>query len=180
MTDAPRLVILTLAVSCLAIAGCSDNSPTAATPEGDGAAAMSSIESSARAGSAGDEADAVDACALLSAADDVAPLIGVTVEGVPRGQGATTACLWENPETYESVSVDIGAPGTAVNNTLPEIEVPTVPGPDGTRNLAGAIEFAADERYNSVQVASPVNMTNEESTAAALALIAKIRPQLEG
>ncbi|MCP9272083.1 hypothetical protein [Mycolicibacterium arenosum] len=171
---------LFFAALCLALAGCSETEPSSATPENDGAAAMSSIESSARADTAGDDADAVDACALLSSADDVAPLIGITVDGVPSGQGATTACLWENPETYVSVSVDIGAPGTAVNNTLPEIEVPTVPGPDGTRSLAGAVEFAADDRYNSVQVASPIEMTADESTAAAMDLIAKIKPQLEG
>lgn len=176
-TRARFLASLCLAALCLALAGCSEKAPSSATPENDGAA-MSSIESSARADSAGDEADAVDACALLSAADDVAPLIGVTVEGVPTGQGATTACMWENPETYESVSVDIGAPGTAPGDTLPDIEVATTPGPDGTRNLGGAIEFAADERYNSVQVASPVNMTPDESTAAAMDLINKIKRQL--
>ena len=166
-------------LACLVVAGCSQKEPSSATPEGDGAAAMSSIESEARADSAGDAADAVDACALLSSTDDVAPLIGVTVDGVPSGQGATTGCLWENPETYVSVSVSIGAPDTAIDNTLPELQVPTVPGPDGTRNLAGAIEFAADNRYNSVQVASPIEMTSEESTAAAMDLIAKIKPQLE-
>lgn len=173
------LGVATLAV-CLALGGCSSKAPSSATPEGDGAAVMSSVESSARAATAGDEADAVDACALLSATDDVAPLIGATVEGVATGQGATTACLWENPDTYVSVSVDIGAPGTAIGNALPAIEVPTEPGPDGTRLLAGAVEFAADDRYNSVQVASPIEMTSEESTAAAVALIAKIRPQLGG
>lgn len=173
MTRVPT--VLTIAALCLALAGCADEKPSAG-----GAAEMSSIESSAQAESAGDSADAVDACALLSAADDVAPLIGATVEGVPSGQGARTGCLWENPETYESVSVDIGAPDTAIDDTLPEVEVPTTPGPDGTRLLAGAVEFAADGRYNSVQVAAPVNMTSDESTAAAVALIAKIKPQLGG
>lgn len=170
----PRvLAVLCAAVLCSALAGCTEEAPA-----GDGASAMSSIESSARADSAGDAADAIDACALLSAADDIAPLIGATVEGVPSAQGATTGCLWENPESYESVSVDIGAPDTAMDDMLPEIEVPTIPGPDGTRILAGAVEFAADNRYNSVQVASPVNMTSDESTAAAMTLIAKIKPQL--
>ncbi|WP_319455678.1 MULTISPECIES: hypothetical protein [unclassified Mycobacterium] len=159
-----------LAAVWLALAACSSNPPSTATPEGDGAAAASATESSAAP-------DAVDACALLSK-EDVAPLIGVTVDGVPSGQGGRTACFWENPDTYESVTVDIGAPDTATDDTLPAVEVPTTPGPDGTRILAGAVEFAAGNRYNSVQVATPVSMSADESTAAAVDLINQIKPKI--
>ena len=178
----PRNLAMIAAV-CLSLAGCSSGSPSTATPEGDGAAAMSATESSAAADSAGDAADAVDACALLSA-EDVAPLIGVTVDGVPNAQGARTGCVWENPDSYESVTVDIGAPGTAVNDTLPPLgeegfpALESTPGPDGTRTFAGAVEFAAGTRYNSVQVATPVTMSPDESIAAAVDLIAKIKPQI--
>jgi len=177
-----RAFVLIAAV-CLSSVGCSSGSPSAVTPEGDGAAAMSAAESSAAAGSAGAAADAVDACALVST-DEVAELIGVAVDGVPSGQGARTACVWENPDTYESVTVDIGAPDTAIDNTLPPLgepgfpEIESTPGPEGTRVLAGAVEFAAGNRYNSVQVATPVSMSPDESIAAAVELIQTIKPQL--
>jgi hypothetical protein len=158
-----------IAAVCLALAACSSKPPSTATPEGDGSAAASATESAAL--------DAVDACALLSK-EDVAPLIGVTVDGVPSGQGGRTGCFWENPDTYESVTVDIGAPDTAIDNTLPAVEVPTTPSPDGTRTLAGAVEFAAGNRYNSVQVATPVSMSPDESTAAAVELIRQIKPKI--
>ena len=68
------------------------------------------------------------------------------------------ACTWENRDTYESVTVEIGNPGTAVNGTLPPPEpgFPEVgtPGPDGMRFLAsGMVEFPAGGRSNTVQVA---------------------------
>jgi hypothetical protein len=166
-----------IAAVCLALTSCSSKPPSNATPEGDGAPAMSATES-ASGGNSGDTAAAIDACALLSAKDDVAPLIGVTVDGVPSGHGATTSCHWENPQTYESVTVDIGAPDTAIGDKLPPVEVETTPAPDGMRILGGAIEFAAGSRYNSVQVATPVSMSADASTAAAVDLVNKIKPKL--
>jgi hypothetical protein len=169
---APAVLI---AAVCLGIAGC--GSSDSASPAVPGAA-----ESTASAEPAG-VAAAVDACALVSK-EEVATLIGVTVDGVPNGVGGRTGCVWENPDTYESVTVDIGAPDTALDDTLPPLsepgfpEVASTPGPDGTRILAGAVEFAAANRYNSVQVATPVTMTPDESIAAAVDLIQKIKPQL--
>jgi hypothetical protein len=127
----------------------------------------------------------IGACALVSQ-EDVTTLIGVPVDGVASGVGGRTGCVWENPDTYESVTVDIGAPDTALNDTLPPLsergfpEVQSTPGPDGTRILAGAVEFAAANRYNSVRVATPVTMTPDESIAAAVDLIGKIKPHLPG
>jgi hypothetical protein len=167
-----------IAAVCLGMAGCgSSDSASPAVP--------SARESTASAEPAAGEASAVDACALVSK-EEVATLIGVTVDGVPNGVGGRSACVWENPDTYESVTVDIGAPDTALDNTLPPLsepgfpEVESTPGPDGTRILVGAVEFAAANRYNSVQVATPVTMTPDESIAAAVDLIQKIKPQLPG
>lgn len=42
--------------------------------------------------------------------------------------------------------------------------------------MAGAVEFAAGNRYNSVQVATPVTMSPGQSIAAANDLVAKISP----
>jgi hypothetical protein len=171
--------VVLIAAACLGVAGCgsSGSAPTAGT------ANYSSASAAAEAQQAGDTAHAVDACALVSK-EEVATLIGVTVDGVASGHGATTACMWENPDTYESVTIDIGAPGTAVDDTLPALselglpDVESTPGPDGTRILAGAVEFAAGTRYNSVQVATPVTMSSDQSVAAALDLIGKIKPQI--
>ena len=163
---------------CAAVAACGSPDPAPST-----ATDVRAAESSVSAAVAGDSADAVDACALLSK-EEVGTLIGTTVEGVPNGIGARTGCVWENPDSYESVTVDIGAPGTASDNTLPPLGEPglpdmgSTPGPDGTRILVGAVEFAAGNRSNSVQVATPVTMTSDQSIAAAMDLIAKIKPQI--
>lgn len=167
-----------LTVAGLLVAGCGSSAPAPSTDDD-----VRAVESSVSADVGGDSADAVDACALLSA-EEVGALIGVTVDGAPNGVAAHTGCVWENPDTYESVTVDIGAPDTASDNTLPPLgepgfpEVGSTPGPDGTRILAGAVEFAAGNRYNSVQVATPVSMTPDESIAAAVTLIQKIKPQI--
>lgn len=162
----------------LLIAGCGSSAP-APSPAPDVRAAESSVS----AASGGASADAVDACALLSK-EEVGALIGVIVDGAPNGVEAHTGCAWENPDTYESVTVDIGAPDTAMDNTLPPLgepgfpELSSTPGPDGTRIFGGAVEFAAGNRYNSVQVATPVSMSPDESIAAAVTLIQKIKPQI--
>ena len=92
------------------------------------------------------------------------------------------ACTWENRDTYESVTVEIGNPGTAVNGTLPPPEpgFPEVgtPGPDGMRFLAsGMVEFPAGGRSNTVQVAV-LSLLGEAADNAAVDLARKIGPQL--
>jgi hypothetical protein len=90
--------------------------------------------------------------------------------------------LKQNPSSYESISVEIGNPHTAANNTLPSPEpgFPEVgtPGPDGMRFLGnGLVEFAARGRSNTVQVAV-LSMAGDEADAAAVDLARKIGAQL--
>ena len=91
-------------------------------------------------------------------------------------------CTWENRDTYESVTVEIGNPGTAVNGTLPPPEpgFPDVgtPGPDGMRFLAsGMVEFPAGGRSNTVQVAV-LALMGQDADNAAVDLARKIGSQL--
>jgi hypothetical protein len=163
------------AAACLAVGGCGAESGSNTVAASDSPGTSASFESS-------ESAAAIDACALL-AAEDISALLGETVEGRsttsdPRLPG----CIWENPSSYESVSVEIGNSETAVNNTLPPPEpgFPDVgtPGPDGMRFLGnGLVEFAAGGRSNTVQVAV-LGMAGDEANTAAIELARKIGPQL--
>ncbi len=122
----------------------------------------------------------INACAMVSARD-IAGLLGTTVEGKSTGKVSDMGdCIWENAVTEESISVEIGNPGTAPNNTLPPPESgfpdPATPAPDGMRFLGGGgVEFAAGDRINSVQVAV-LNRSANQVNSAALVLARKIAP----
>lgn len=90
-----------------ALAGCGDEK-TPATDQ--------SPQSSAATAAVG-----IDACELISA-DDIAKLLGSPIEGKQLGNDPEMpACTWENRDTYESVTVEIGNPGTAVNGIGPQL-----------------------------------------------------------
>src|ERR1700736_973108 len=136
---------------CCAIAGCgSGNQP--------GSAKVAPTTSNGTSGAAQPgNAAPMDACAMLSA-DDISALLSTPVQGQPTSTNPDSpGCKWENPSTYESVSLEIGNHGTAANNTLPPPEAGVdvgTPGPDGMRFLvSGQVEFAAGNRSNTVQVA---------------------------
>lgn len=100
----------------------------------------------------------IDACALLSP-DDIAPVIGQRVDGRSASTDPSApVCIWENPTTFTSVSLTVGASGTAPGNVLPPAQAGLEgrDGPDGIRfPLAGMAEFAAGDRLSNVQVAVP-------------------------
>jgi hypothetical protein len=160
---------LVVLVTGAALAGCgADKSPsTDATPKSSEAPAAGSP---------------IDACKLLSA-DDITKLLGKPIEGRPIGAGPQApACTWENRDTYESVTVEIGNPGTAANGTLPPPDpgFPEVgtPGPDGMRFVAsGMVEFPAAGRSNTVQVAV-LKLLGQDADNAAVDLARKIGPRL--
>jgi hypothetical protein len=176
--------LLVLAVSCWAIAGCaSDGMPTDTGNLSRAQSAASSIEAGANQSESGDAA-AIDACALIPA-DDITRLLGVPVAGKSTSTDPKfpPGCMWENPDNYESVSLEIGNPGTASGDTLPEPEAGfpdvTTPGPDGMRFLGpGSLEFAAGGRSNTVQVAVLSMLSGEKANDAAVELARKVGPQL--
>jgi hypothetical protein len=157
----------------LAVAGCSSHSSVGSGNTGSGDASPTAPTA--------DSAE-IDACALLSA-QDVSALLGAAIDGRSTSTDPTMpGCLWENPDNYESIAIEVGNPGSAVNNTLPPPEpgFPDVgtPGPDGMRFLVpGQVEFAAGGRNNMVQVAV-LSMSGDEANAAAVDLARKIAPQI--
>jgi hypothetical protein len=124
---------------------------------------------------------AIDACSLISA-EDISALLGTTVQGKPGADPKFPGCTWENKDNYESVTLEIGNPGTAPGNTLaaPDPEFPDVgtPGPDGMRYLGGGqVEFPAGNRSNTVQVAV-VKLFGGQANAAAVDLARKVGPKI--
>lgn len=126
----------------------------------------------------------IDACALISA-DQIVSLMGTPTVGEATGDNPDMpGCIWENVDTFESVSVEIGNPNTAVNGTLPPPDPgfpdATTPGPDGMRFVGnGVVEFAAGRRANTVQVA--VNtLRGKDADDAAVDLARQIGSQLDG
>src|SRR5829696_2117682 len=169
MTASRTTFAFVVLAAALALAGCGDDEP----------AASDQATQSSGPPAAGTP---IDACTLVSAAD-ITKLLGKPIEGKSIGGGPQTpACTWENRDTYESVTVEIGNPGTAVNGTLPPPEpgFPEVgtPGPDGMRFLAsGMVEFPAAGRSNTVQVAV-LALMGADADNAAVDLAHKIGPRL--
>jgi hypothetical protein len=184
----PRLSLLALAMVCGALTACGSNaSSTGAGNASRAQSAASSLESgTGTADDAGESggASALDVCALIDAAD-ITKLLGVAVEGKSTSTDPKfpPGCVWENPANLESVSLEIGNPGTASGNALPAPEEGfpdlTTPGPDGMRFLGpGSVEFAAGGRSNTVQVAVLSMLSGEQANDAAVALARQIGPKL--
>ncbi|MGZ6780353.1 MAG: DUF3558 family protein [Mycobacterium sp.] len=154
--------------ACLVLAGCGDDKP--ATPQ-----PPQSSETPV-------PGSPINACTLVSP-DDIAKLLGKPIEGRPIGAAPDApACTWENRDTYESVTVEIGNPGTAVNGTLPPpgpgLPEMGTPAPDGMRFVAsGMVDFPAAGRLNTVQVAV-LKLLGPDADNAAVDLARKIGPQL--
>lgn len=165
---------------CLALGACgSDSDSSAQSAAQTQASALEQAASGTTAAVSGAQGAEYDACALLSDAD-VFPLIGASVPGKSTSNNPEVpGCVWENPDTYTSVSVDISSPDTAPGDTLPEPDpaLETRPAADGMRYfMTGVVEFAADDRVVTVQVA---NLSSADaSDAAALALAQKVKTEM--
>jgi hypothetical protein len=170
--------LLVFAAVCCAIGGCGSGSDSSNPNAGQTGKPNGPASAPAQSGSAAP----IDACALLSA-QDISTVLGTTVAGQATSTDPEVpGCKWENPSTYESVSLEIGNPGTAQHNTLPPPDPgsPDVgtPGPDGMRYLGGGqVVFAAGNRSNTVQVAV-LRMSSDEANAAAVDLARKVAPQI--
>jgi hypothetical protein len=117
-----------------------------------------------------DEGDAVDACGLLEEAE-IAPYVPAT----GPGSGGDGVCSWENPDTFESVTITVGEPGTAVDDLpepspYPDAEPIDGVGADARYSASnGLVEFVADGRTCDLQVAS-VTLDEAAQRAAAIEL----------
>ncbi|MFE7125458.1 hypothetical protein [Streptomyces sp. NPDC057617] len=154
-----------LLVSTVAACGSEDTDTGAQAPDDRAPSASAVKETDAGAASA----ETVDACTLLKAAE-ITPVIGKNDGGRPDGGVGESVCLWENPDTYHSVTLSIGSPGTAVPGQ-------SSAGSDniefGSGNMA---EFVVGDRACTLQVVTSV--TDESDRPTAEKLIGLVRTRL--
>jgi hypothetical protein len=167
-----RLLIATVALSCAA-AGCqSQSGPTGSSDSGPDKATSSKAVA----------AKPIDACSMVSP-QDVSSILGASVSGTPNGKDPRMGgCTWLNTSNEESITLEIGMPGTALHDTLPPPEAgfpnPGKAGPDGMRLLGGGmVEFAAGNRDNTLQVAM-LKLSADQANSAAIDLARKVAPQV--
>jgi hypothetical protein len=151
-------VFVPVALAAALLAGCSSTVTGSAAPEGGSPSAPGGVveaqEQAEDIIEGGAPQESLDACALLPAAE-VEALVGPGVDAVAGDAVQGSSCTWENEDTYHSVTVEIGQPGTAAGGQLPPWE--PVLGEertvgDGMRVINGGIEFVAGDRDCLVQV----------------------------
>lgn len=125
-------------------------------------------------------APSLDACSMVSP-QDISSLLGASVPGRSTTRNSRrSGCTWENATTEESVTVELGTPGSAPHNALKAAlpGFPDRPAPDGMRYIDfGAVRFAGGNRENTVQVAV-IRLTGDQRDAAAVDLARKMLPKL--
>jgi ABC-type phosphate transport system substrate-binding protein len=162
---------MALAAACAAFAGCSSSTQPSAAPTVSGTAGATQL----------------DACTLISVAD-IQQLLGKTIPGKQNNSSLVSECVWEDKETYNSVTLHIGDSGTAPGNKLADhsdIGMPDSmmgkPGPDGMRLEGnGTVVFPAGNRENYVQVAVLAKVQDGTADATAIDLAKKAAPQIPG
>jgi hypothetical protein len=161
-----RLRWLSAAVAVISTAAACGSTPREQPAAATGAGSSASVAA---------EAKQVDACALLTAAE-IKPVIGAEdaePDARTKGNGGSS-CMWENPDTYHSITVEIGSPGTAVGGTLPAESAygQTEPGPDGIRFASGGIaEFAVGDRACEIQVVTNVAGADRSAAVRLIGLV---------
>ena len=137
-------------------------------------------ETTTAAASSSGGAKKIDACSLLADADAVA-ILGEPVDkkGPASGVGESV-CEWHTA-TENSITISVGSPGTAPNDKLTLDPILGTPEPVPALNgkgfylSGGEVDFAAGNRYNSVQVVTAAN-GGDRTQAADLAV--KIAPKI--
>ena len=122
----------------------------------------------------------IDACGLVS--DDEAKTVlgeAVTNKGPVSGVGESV-CEWDTA-TDHSITVSVGSPNTAAGDKLtldPVLgKADPVPALNGKGfYVAGAVNFAAGDRYNSVQV---VSVAGDADRSKAEQLAVELTPKIE-
>jgi hypothetical protein len=179
-----RVIVTAAAAAVLLLAGCSSTVAGSAAPTGGTASAPGGIAEAEQQGEdlveGGAPDENFDVCALLPAAE-MEEIVGPGVTGTANDDVASTVCEWENQDSYHSVTLQIGQPGTAPGGEFrpwePVLgeEPPTV---DGTRSLlGGVVEFVAGDRDCSVQVVT-ADLGGSEDDATALELAKEVRAKI--
>ncbi|WP_141698418.1 hypothetical protein [Streptomyces lushanensis] len=157
------LAAVCLVVLVPALAACGSDTSTR-SPDDRSSGASATKEAGAAA-----PAEKVDACALLKPAE-ITPVIGENDGGRPDSGVGESVCLWENPDTYHSVTLSIGSPGTAAPDQ-------SASGTDGISFGSGnAADFAVGDRACTLQVVTSV--TDESDRPAMAELIGLVRTRV--
>lgn len=185
MRSTPSRVIVPAAVAAvLLLAGCSSTVTGTAAPTGGNPSLAGGIAEAEQQGEdlveGGAPDENFDVCALLPAAEAEA-IVGPGVKGTANDDVASTVCEWENEDTYHSITLRIGTPGTAPGGKFPPWEPvlgeepPTV---DGTRSLsAGQVGFVAGDRDCTVQVVT-ADLGGDKDDATAIELAKEVRGKI--
>lgn len=166
------LPLAVAAAALLALPACS-SSPSSDSGPGSSGADVAAAEKKVTEGGGG----RIDACGLLQPAEVKALVPGAPDRGEEQGAGY---CTWEDPVTYDSVTVRIGSENTAAGGTLPEpdsVGAGYEDGPDGIRfSMGGTVaEFVAGSRACDVQV-----VNGKEAKADLVALVATLKSRVGG
>ncbi|MEU1621100.1 DUF3558 family protein [Streptomyces sp. NPDC005722] len=134
------------------------SSDTGAKPASGTSAPASAAKEKGAAPDGGSSADGkkIDSCTLLKP-EEVTPVIGENDGGHPDSGVGESVCNWENPDTYHSVTLSIGSPGTAGS------------GIDGAESMMTA--FTVDGRQCTLQVVTLKRDADKKSEAKLIDLV---------
>jgi Protein of unknown function (DUF3558) len=131
------------------------------------------------AASSGGGEKKIDACSLVSD-DEAKTVLGevVTKKGPASGVGESV-CEWDTA-TDHSITVSVGSPGTAPADKLTLDPILGKADPVAALNgkgfyVAGEVDFAAGNRYNSVQV---VSVAGDADRSKAEQLAVEVSPKI--
>jgi uncharacterized protein DUF3558 len=184
-------VSVPVALAAALLAGCSSTVTGSAAPVG-GSPSASDGGASAPGGvgeaeqqaediiEGGAPQESLDVCALLPTGQ-VEALVGPGVTGTPSDGINGNVCEWENQDTYNTVTLEVGRPGTAPGGQLPPWE-PILgeeePLGDGVRGgPGGGIEFLVDDRDCFLQVVTE-DLGGEKDRAAEIEFAGVVRGRL--